>query len=142
MSGMENSPWLSSCLTMSQPGSPWHPKRRGWMLIPGRRVTHHPSTDARDDEQEGGSQHQEDDNHNDGADIEHKALPLLRVEGVDAIKESHSAPPGGGGRGGHSTGPDCLVGFSSLWSLVPAQLWKYQLQKGGLNSLFQRDKET
>lgn len=112
------------------------------MLIPGRRITHRPSTDARDDEQEGESQCQEDDNHNDGADIEHKALPLLRVEGVDAIKESHSAPPGDGERGGRSTGPGCLVGFSSLSSPVPAQFQKHQLQKGGLNSLFRRDKEV
>lgn len=108
------------------------------MHIPGRRITHRPSTDARDDEQEGGSQHQEDDNHNDGADIEHKALPLLWVEGVDAIKEGHSAPPGDGERGGHSTGP----GFSSLSSPVPAQLQKNQLRKGGLDSLFRKVKEV
>lgn len=87
-----NSPWLSSRLA---------PASKTWAvdaLSPGGRVTHRPSTDAWDDEQEGGSERQEDNNHYDGADIEHKVLPLLQVEGVDAVEESHCAPPGARGR--------------------------------------------
>lgn len=88
MSGTEEQPLavLPPCPSIQNMGS--------GRLSLGGRVTHRPSTDAWDDEQKAGSERQEDNNHYDGADIEHKVLPLLQVEGVDAVEESHSAPPG------------------------------------------------
>lgn len=89
-SGREEQPWVS-CLTLNHPGRFQHPEQGEQFPMP--RVTHRPSTDARDDEQEAASQSQEHHDDDDGADVKPSSLPLLRVEGVDAIKKSHAAPP-------------------------------------------------